>query len=68
MIILFYEPFLSKFVNYASPKFREIKIWVWIVKDRRAEPVYEIVKKSQHDYAISKFHYIVAPSEGAYMS
>ena len=62
----FYEPFLSKFVDYASPKFREVDIWLWIVEDRRAEQVYEIVRKLQPDYAVSKSHYIAAPAEGAY--
>ena len=62
----FYEPFLSKFVDYASPKFREVDVWMWIVEDRRAEQVYEIVRKLQPDYAVSKSHYIAAPAEGAY--
>jgi hypothetical protein len=37
MITPFYEPLLSKFVDYASPKFRKVDIWLWIVEDRRAE-------------------------------
>ena len=62
----FYEPFLSKFVDYASPKFKEVDIWLWIVEDRRAEQVYEIVRKLQPDYGVSKSHYIAAPAEGSY--
>ena len=62
----FYEPFMSKFVEYASPKLREVDIWLWIVEDRRAEQVYEIVRKMQPDYAVSKSHYIAAPAEGVY--
>src|ERR1700737_2742336 len=47
MSTLFYDPFLSKFVDYASPKFREIDIWLWIVEDRRAEQVFELARKLQ---------------------
>ena len=66
MSILFYDPFLSKFVDYASPKFREIDIWLWIVEDRYAEQVYDLVRKLQQEYAVSKSHYLAAPAEGAY--
>ena len=62
----FYTPFLSKFTEYASPKLREPEVWLWIVEDRRAEQVYEIVRKLQPDYAVSKSHYIAAPAEGAF--
>ena len=62
----FYEPFLSKFVDYASPKFREVDIWLWIVEDKRAKQMYEIVWKLQPEYAVSKSHYVVAPAKGAY--
>ena len=62
----FYEPFFSKFVHYVSPKFREVDIWLWIVEDRRAEQVYEILRKLQSEYAVSKSHYIAVPEEGAY--
>jgi hypothetical protein len=62
----FYEPFLAKFAEYASPRLREIDTWLWIVEDRRAEQVYEIVRKLQPEYAVSKSHYIAAPAEGAY--
>jgi hypothetical protein len=68
MSTLFYDPFLSKFVDYASPKFREIDVWLWIVEDRRAEQVYDLVRKLQPEYAVSKSHYIAAPAEGAYTS
>lgn len=51
MSTMFYDPFLSKFVNYASPKFMEIDIRLWIVEDRRAEQVYELVRKLQPEYA-----------------
>ena len=57
---------MSKFVEYASPKLREVDIWLWTVEDRRAEQVYEIVRKMQPDYAVSKSHYIAAPAEGVY--
>ena len=62
----FYEPFFTKFVDYGSPKFREVDVWLWIVEDRRAEQVYEIVRKLQPEYAVSKSHYVAAPAEGAY--
>lgn len=62
----FYEPFLTKFADYGSPRLREVDIWLFIVEDRRAEQVYEIVRKLQPDYAYSKSHYIPAPAEGAY--
>ena len=68
MSTLFYDPFLSKFVDYASPKFREIDIWLWIVEDRRAEQVFDLARKLQPEYAVSKSHYIAAPAEGAYTS
>jgi hypothetical protein len=35
MSTLFHEPFLAKFVDYASPKLREIDTWLWIVEDKR---------------------------------
>ena len=41
----FYKPFMSKFVEYANPKLREVDKWLWIVEDRRAEQVFEIVRK-----------------------
>ena len=66
MSTLFYDPFLSKFVDYASPKFREIDIWLWIVEDRRAEQVFDLARKLQPEYAVSKSHYIAASAEGAY--
>jgi len=66
MSTLFYELFLAKFAEYACPKLREIDTWLWIVEDRRAEQVYEIVRKLQPEYAVSKSHYIAAPTEGAY--
>ena len=62
----FYEPFVTKFQDYGSPRFREVDIWLWIVEDRRAEQVYEIVRKLQPEYAVSKSHYLAAPAEGAY--
>lgn len=68
MSALFYEGFMAKFNEYASPRLREIDIWLWIVEDRRAEQVYEIVRKLQPEYAVSKSHYIAAPAEGAYSS
>lgn len=66
MSVPFYEPFLSKFVEYASPRLREPEVWLWIVEDRRAEQVYEIARKLQPEYAVSKSHYIAAPAEGAF--
>ena len=39
-------------MDYASPKFREVDIWLWIVEDRRAEQVYEIVLKLHPEYAV----------------
>ena len=68
MSTLFYDPFLSKFVDYASPKFREVDIWIWIVEDRRSEQVFTLVRKLQPEYAVSKSHYLAAPAEGAYTS
>ena len=68
MSTLFYERFLSKFVDYGSPKFREVDIWLWIVEDRRAEQVFDLVRKLQPEYDVSKSHYIAAQAEGAYTS
>ena len=63
----FYDTFLTKFIEYASPRLKEPEVWLWIVEDRRAEQVYEIVRKyMQPDYAVSKSHYVAAPAEGAY--
>ena len=66
MSTFFYKPFLLKFVDYASSKFKEIDIWLWIVEDRRTKQVYKIVRKLQPDYVVSISHYIVAPVEGMY--
>ena len=44
MSTFFYEPFVLKLVDYANTKLRELDIWLWIVKDRRTEEVYEIVR------------------------
>jgi hypothetical protein len=60
----FYEGFMPKFVEYTSPKLREVDVWLWIVEDRRAEHVFEIVRKLQPDYTVSKSHYVPAPAEG----
>jgi len=62
----FYEPFLTKFMDYGCPRFREVDIWLWIVEDRKAEQVYEVVRKLQPEYAFSKSHYVAAVAEGAY--
>jgi hypothetical protein len=62
----FYAPFWSKFVEYASPRLREVDVWLWIVEDQKAEQVYDIVRKLQPEYAVSKSHYVAAPVEGAY--
>ncbi len=62
----FYEPFIAKFVEYGCPRFREVDIWLWIVEDSKSEQVYELVRKLQPDYAVSKSHYVAAPAEGAY--
>lgn len=64
----FYEPFLTKFNDYGSPRLREPDVWLWMVEDRRAEQVYDIVRKMQPEYVVSKAHYIPAPAEGAYTS
>lgn len=64
----FYEPFFSKFVDYASPRLREVDIWLWIVEDKKSEQVYELVRRLQPDYAVSKSHYRAAPAEGAHSS
>ena len=66
MSTLFYEPFLFQCVNYVSPKFKEINIWLWIVEDKRTEQVYKLVRKLQLEYAVSKSHYIATPAEGVY--
>jgi hypothetical protein len=66
MSTLFHKPVLAKLVDYATPKLGEINIWLWIVEYRRAEQVYDIVRKLQLEYAVSESHYIVAPMEGAY--
>lgn len=62
----FYEPFFTKFVDYGSPRFREVDIWLWIVKDKKSKHVYEIEGKLQPEYAVLKSHHLVAPTEGAY--
>ena len=66
MSIMFHEPFMSKFADYASPKLKKIDIWLWIVEDMRTKQVYKIVQKLHLEYVVSKSHYIAAPTEGAY--
>jgi hypothetical protein len=66
MSVPFYGEFMPKFLDYASPRLREVDVWLWIVEDRRAEQVFELVQKLQPDYAVSKSHYVPAPAEGAY--
>ena len=62
----FHEPFMAKFVEYASPRLREVDVWLWIVEDRRSEQVFDIALKLQPEYAVSKSHYVAAPAEGVY--
>ena len=62
----FYKPLFSKFVDYGSLRLREVDIWLWIVKDKKSEQVYELVRRLQPDYAVSKSHYRAAPAEGAH--
>lgn len=63
----FYESFMAKFVDYGCPRMKEPAVWLWIVEDRRAEQVFELVtRKMQPEYAVTKCHYIAAPAEGAY--
>lgn len=64
----FYEPFITKFVDYGCPRFREVDVWLWIVEDRKSEQVYEIARKLHPDYVVSKSHYVAAPAEGAHSS
>lgn len=64
----FYEFFMPKFIEYGCPRFREVDIWLWIVEDVKAEQLYELVKRLQPDYAVSKSHYNPAPAEGCYAS
>ena len=68
MSSLFYEKFIAKFVDYGSPRFREVDVWMWIVEDRKSEQVYDLVRKLQPDYAVSKSHYVAVPSEAAYLA
>ena len=62
----FYKPFITKFVDYGCPWFREVDIWFWIVEDRKSEQVYEIVCKLQPEYAVLKSPYVAALADGAY--
>ena len=39
----FYDPFLIKFVEYVCPRMKEPNVWLWIVENRKAEQVYEIM-------------------------
>lgn len=64
----FYDRFLAHFVDYGCPRFREVDIWLWIVEDKKSEQVYELVRKLQSDYAVSKAHYVANAAEGAYTS
>lgn len=41
----FYEPFFSKFIEFANPKLREHKAWLWIIEDKGAKQVYKMVRK-----------------------
>lgn len=41
----FYEPFFSKFIEYACLKLKEPKVWLWIMKDKRAKQICKIVKR-----------------------
>ena len=41
---------------YASPKFKEVDIWLWIVKDKKLKQVYEIVRRIATKYTVSKSH------------
>ena len=66
MSIMFHEPFMSKFADYASPKLKKIDILLWIVEDMRTKQVYKIVQKLHLEYVVSNSHYIAAPTEGAY--
>jgi hypothetical protein len=43
MSILFHEPFMARFIEYASPRLREINIWMWIMEYRKTKQVHEIV-------------------------
>lgn len=64
----FYDKFITKFVDYGCPRFREVDIWLWIVEDKKSEQVYELVRKLQSDYTVHKAHYVAASTEGAYTS
>lgn len=68
MSMPFYEPFLTKFNEYASPMLREPDLWLWIVEDKMAEQVYDIVRKMLPEYAMSKTHYIPTRAEVVYTS
>ena len=64
----FYDIFITKFVDYGCPRFREVDIWLWIVEVKKSEQVYEFVRKLQSDYTVSKSHYVATSTEGAYTS
>ena len=49
MSSLFYNLFLTKFVDYGRARFREVDVWLWIIENRKSEQVYDLVRKLQPD-------------------
>lgn len=56
-----------EFLEYASSKWREPKVWVFIVENTKGKKIYKMVNnKMQLDSIVLKSHWIVALDEIAY--
>ena len=63
----FYDKFITKFVDYGCPRFREVDIWLWII-ETKSQSRCTSLSASCNPISVHKAHYVAASTEGAYTS
>ena len=61
----FYNPFISKFIEYKSPAIREPHVWLWIVEQEKLPVVVALYEQYiKFEYHIFHSTYVPAKTEG----
>ena len=61
----FYNPFMTKFMEYKSPGMREPHVWLWIVEQEKLSVVTELYEETiKFEYSIFHSTYVPAKTEG----
>ena len=60
----FYNPFMSKFIDYKSPAMREPNVWLWVVEQEKVPAVLELYETLKFEYNIFQSTCVPAKTEG----